>query len=114
LHSCITSEARGREERTNLERGENNQKGVDIDGDFTGYRNIDAASAAGILRYLNDPIYGPKIQIIWVTGSSSGQFANKIRGVKVPAPGGGTRLVSSVILDIPDHGNHFHIRFFPN
>ena len=55
------------------------QKGVDVDGDFTGYRKIDANSAAGILRFLNDPTYGPKIGCIWVTGSHSGAFWKAIQ-----------------------------------
>jgi len=41
--------------------------GIDADGWFTGYNERNAAIAATIINYLNDPNYGSRIRLVFVT-----------------------------------------------
>jgi len=113
------------------------QGGFDVDGksiDPNWYGARNAATANRLLDMLRDPNYGTRIRVVWVTfnppntaqanwrtceggagdNSAHGDFWNAIQNVRVPAPGGGTRLATNVIRATKGHCRHFHIGFFPN
>jgi Tol biopolymer transport system component len=109
------------------------QKGYDVDGDAVGpnawYDARNAATANNILDMLRHPIYGTRIDKVFVTynrpggtllrcengntDSNHSAFYTAIQNETVPAPGGGTRSATSVIRPVAQHCVHFHIQFFP-
>jgi hypothetical protein len=106
------------------------QTGNDVDAKYANgtYPVRNAATADRMINYLKDSRYGSRIQKVFVTfnapdtpeskwrtcegnkpdNSAHGAFWKEIRNVKVPAPGGGTRLATDVIRPIPSHCGHFH------
>jgi dipeptidyl aminopeptidase/acylaminoacyl peptidase len=109
------------------------QEGREVDGDANWYDARDAATADALMARLRDPNHGTRIRTIIVTfgRQQNGQlrtcepngtldngahdaFSQRIRNQRVPAPGGGTRLVSTVIRPANGHCGHFHVEFFPN
>jgi hypothetical protein len=106
------------------------REGTDVDGDYAGYDARTAAVATQMLSLLRNPTHGRSIRSIFVSFNATGDpplkceggaqdtdhsaFWDAIRGETVPAPGGGTRLATSVIRPVASHCRHFHIRFFPN
>jgi len=112
------------------------REGIDVDGDYNGYDARDAAVAQDLIDMLRYPVHGTSIQTIYVTynrrptdptqlcerrgrqparhDADHSAFFRAIRGVEVPAAGGGMRLANAVIEPVEQHCRHFHIRFFPN
>jgi hypothetical protein len=88
------------------------QTGNDIDGDFAAYDALNAATAAIIIGHLNDPTYGSRIKLVFVTfkdakGSITQlEFWNAIKDVTLKDG----RAASAVIRHAKGHGGHFHWR----
>ena len=84
------------------------QTGQDIDGWYTGYNNHDAAAAATMLYFLNDPAYGSQIFRVLVDfeKTATDPFWNAIKDVTL-ADG---RPAATVIFPDADHDTHFHWR----
>lgn len=87
---------------------ESHQSGVDIDGWFWGYNELDAATAETLLSHLNDPAFGPWIDLVYVTyeQTETDPLWLAIRDVTL-ADG---RAARDVILPYPGHDTHFHWR----
>ena len=87
------------------------QTGLDVDGWYEGYNNLDAASAQTMLDILNRPD-GRRIAIVYVTMSdvqhgellADSEFYNHIKG-KMLRDG---RKATDVILDRLQHKTHYH------
>ena len=107
------------------------QEGDIGDGDAPWYDARNAATADNFLEMLRHPVYGPRISRVLVTfnrpgtprrlrmdcennrrDTDHGEFYRQIRGERVPAPGGGTRLATDVIRPLERHCVHFHMRFY--
>jgi hypothetical protein len=87
---------------------ETHQSGVDIDGWFWGYNELDAATAEILLGHLNDPVVGSRIELVYVTYEQvdSDPLWLAIRDVTL-ADG---RAARDVIQPYPGHDTHFHWR----
>jgi hypothetical protein len=93
------------------------RSGVDIDGDYPGYRNRDGAAALKMLDYLQQ--YGRKIDLVFVAYSitqcdptknpAAQGFWCAIKDVVLPDG----RTARSVIQPESDHVRHFHWRLNP-
>lgn len=82
------------------------QDGTHIDGWFNGYNARNAAVAATMIGYLNDPTYGSNIRTVYVTFSrtATNPFWNAIKDVTL----NDGRLARDVIVPIAGHDTHFH------
>ena len=82
--------------------------GNDVDGHFSGYNARNAATAATIISHLNNPTFGSRISIVYVTfeKSSTNVFWNAIKDVTL----NDGRQASKVILPYSGHATHFHWR----
>ncbi|OWY67428.1 hypothetical protein B7486_31830 [cyanobacterium TDX16] len=82
--------------------------GNDIDGWFSGYNEINAATAATIISHLNDSTYGSRISVVYVTYSRStgNPFWEAIKNVTL----NDGRKAADIIRPANGHATHFHWR----
>jgi len=87
--------------------------GIDVDGFFAGYNDLNAATATTIIGHLNNPTYGKYILAVYVKfkdGDPTDKFYVAIRDAKALDDG---RKVTDVILADSEHPTHFHWRIIP-
>lgn len=82
--------------------------GNDIDGWFSGYNEINAATAATIISHLNDSTYGSRISLVFVTydRSTGKPFWEAIKNVTL----NDGRKAADIIRPVAGHATHFHWR----
>ena len=87
------------------------QTGAEIDAWFPGYNELDRHAANQLLQYLNDPEFGSRIELVYVTYEQvdGDPIWETIRDETL-ADG---RAASNVIQPYPDHATHFHWQITP-
>ena len=84
----------------------NHQNGVSLDARFDGYLNLDAQTAATLIEFLNDDVYGLSIRKVYVAykAKAGNAFYDAIADEVLI----GERSALSVIRPDADHWDHFH------
>ncbi len=87
---------------------ETHRDGIDIDAWFWGYNELDAATAEILVSHLNDPTFGSRIELVYVTYEQieTDPLWLAIRDVTL-ADG---RAARDVIQPYAGHDTHFHWR----
>lgn len=87
---------------------DSHRTGNDADGWFTGYNERNAATAATIINHLNNPNYGSRIKLVFVTYDqvNGNPFWEAIRNVTL----NDGRKAANIIRPASNHTTHFHWR----